>query len=123
MKHEIIITFESKFVQVISRGEKSFESSLNIWPETLGLCQENECFKVLGIATSSKPPSTTDSYKHGELFHKFNIDHKYKIAWVELNPKSYEGIQFIETVLLNRGINVKLFKEVEEAKSWLLSGD
>jgi hypothetical protein len=123
MKHEIIITFEGRFVQVISRGEKSFEFSLKIWPETIKLCRENECYKVLGIATSSKPPSTIDSYKHGDLFHKFKIDGKYKIAWVELNPKSYEGIKFIETVLFNRGVDVKLFADVDKAKTWLLSED
>ena len=77
--------------------KKSFKSSLNIWPDTIKLCEEKDCYKVLGIATSSKPPSTIDSYKHGDLFHKFNIDHKFKIAWVELNPDSYEGIKFIET--------------------------
>ena len=76
--------------------------------------------KYLGIATSIKAPSITDSYKHGELFHNFKIDFRFKIAWVELNPEEVENIKFLEDVLKNRGMNVKLFKDVKSAKAWLL---
>ena len=123
MKHELIITFEKTFVQVISNGEKSYQSSSKIWPTVVKVCKENNCFKILGIATTTKPPSTTDSVRHSELFHELDINIKYQIAWVELNPEAFESIKFIETVLYNRGLPGKLFKDIDEAKTWLLSDD
>jgi hypothetical protein len=120
MGHKLEITFEGNYVQIISEGEKSFETSLELWPRAIKVCKENNCFKVLGIATSVKAPSITDSYKHGELFHNFKIDFRFKIAWVELNPDEVENIKFLEDVLKNRGMNVKLFKDVKSAKTWLL---
>jgi hypothetical protein len=123
MKHELIITFENDFVQVISNGEKSFESSSKIWTNALKVCQEHNCYKVLGIAKTTKQHTTIEAYKHGELFHQVKIDHNYKIAWVELNPDEVDSIKFIEVVLLNHGFNVKLFDDVETAKTWLLAED
>ena len=123
MKHELKITFEGKFVQIISNGEKSFETSLKIWTQTLKICREKNCYRVLGLANSTKAPTTIESYQHGALFHQIKIDHKFKIAWIEQNPKAVESLKFLETVLLNRGYNVKLFKEVSNAKNWLLTED
>lgn len=120
MGHELNIIVREKYVEIISKGEKSYETSLNLWNRAVEVCKENNCYKVLGIATSSKAPSTIDSYKHADLLHNFNIDYTFKIAWVELNPEEYEGIKFLENVLFNRGMNVKLFQDVETAKSWLL---
>lgn len=123
MGHELEITFKDRYVQIISKGEKSYESSLKLWANAVKFCNENECFKVLGIATSTKAPSTIDSIKHAELMHNFKIDYSFKIAWVELNPEEFEGMKFLETVLFNRGMNVKLFEDVETAKAWLFDKD
>ncbi|HEY9113264.1 MAG TPA: hypothetical protein VIN10_01105 [Bacteroidales bacterium] len=120
MGHELNIIVREKYVEIISKGEKSYETSLNLWNRAVEVCKENKCYKVLGIATSTKAPSTIDSYKHADLLHNFNIDYTFKIAWVELNPEEYGGIKFLENVLFNRGMNVKLFQDVETAKSWLL---
>lgn len=121
MKNELAITFKGKYVEIISKGVKSYQSSLRLWASALKVCNENDCYKVLGIATSSKAPSTIDSYKHAELLHTFKVDYKYKIAWVELNPVEFEGIKFLENVLFNRGLNVKLFEDAETAKTWLFN--
>jgi len=121
MEHELSITFKDKYVEIISNGEKSYQSSLRLWARTLKVCTENNCFKVLGIANSTKAPSTIDSYQHAELLHNFNVDFRYKIAWVELNPEELGGMKFLENVLFNRGMNVKLFQDVETAKTWLFN--
>lgn len=123
MVHELEITFDGKFVKIISNGEKSFETSLKIWTRAIKICHKNNCFKVLGIANSTKAPTTIESYQHGALFHQFNIDYKYKIAWVELNPEAVENIKFLENVLFNRGLSVRLFENEEAAKTWLLTED
>ena len=55
-----------------------------------------------------------------ELFQRLGITHKYRIAWVELNPKTSATTPFIETVLSNRGFPGRLFSDASKAKKWLL---
>jgi len=44
-----------------------------------------------------------------------------KIAYVESSREKDEGkVHFAETVAVNRGVNVKLFRDVGEAERWLL---
>jgi hypothetical protein len=41
-------------------------------------------------------------------------------AYVDVNPEhDAERLKFIETVAVNRGVNIRLFKTVAEAESWL----
>ncbi len=43
-----------------------------------------------------------------------------RIAYVERSREKDEGkMHFAETVALNRGVNVKLFRDVAEAERWL----
>ena len=120
MENELIITFENEFVQVISNGEKNYEFSYKLWSNTIKVCQENGCFKILGIAKTIKPVSTLDAFDHGKLFSELGINNKYKIAWVELNPNSKDTVKFIETILLNRGLPGTVFDDIDEATTWLL---
>jgi len=43
------------------------------------------------------------------------------IAAVDVNPAhEFKNMKFAETVALNRGVNVRVFRTVDEARSWLL---
>ena len=120
METEIKVTFEKTFVLATYSGDVNHEFPYRLWSNIIRVCKENECFKVLGIVTSTKPPSTMEAFDHARLFRELKIDHKYRIAWVELYSESFKTIKFIETVLKNRGLPGKLFIDIEEAKSWLL---
>ena len=110
------------YVEARSIGDKSYQTAVKLWREILRVCNENDCYKVLGIGESTTPMPTMDAMNHTKLFQDFSITRKYKIAWVELNREAVGSIKFVETVLLNRGLlNGKLFHEVAEAKSWLLA--
>lgn len=62
-----------------------------------------------------------DAFKHEKIFRETEVSLKYRIAWVKKNPIARENIQFVETVLKNRGlVNGGLFTDVSEAKAWLL---
>jgi hypothetical protein len=65
--------------------------------------------------------TTMDAWRHQEIFAKAGVTRKIRIAWVDLNPDTFEITRFVETTLLNRGlVNGRLFADVREARQWLL---
>ncbi len=121
MSYEMSVVFTGDYVEAHSIGDKSYQTAVTLWSEILAVCDEHNCYKVLGIGESSKGMTTMDAMSHEQLFKDFEITHKFKIAWVELNKEAVASMKFLETVLLNRGLlNGMLFSTVEEAKRWLL---
>jgi len=45
-----------------------------------------------------------------------------KIAYVDTSERNPSGKQFAETVAVNRGANVRLFRSLDEARAWLEEG-
>jgi hypothetical protein len=123
VKNKITITFEGDHVLVLSDGEKDFEFSTRLWTETVDVCEENDCFRILGVSSTTKPLEALEGYDHARLFRDLGIDRSYKIAWVENNADAQDIINFIETVLYNRGLPGKTFEDVDEARAWLLGDE
>ena len=46
-----------------------------------------------------------------------------KIAYVDPTPRDSERMKFAETVAKNRGVNVRLFRELEPAMQWIAAQD
>ena len=42
-----------------------------------------------------------------------------KIAYVDSSPRDPGKMRFAETVAKNRGVNVRLFRALDEAKQWM----
>ena len=120
MTYEMEVTFTGDYVEARSIGEKSYQSAEKLWAEITRVCNEHACYRVLGIADSSKQMSVMDSINHQELFKKFGVTPRYKIAWTESNQNEFDKLKNLETILLNRGYNGKVFTDVAEARAWLL---
>lgn len=120
MKNELAVSFEGDHIKVIANGEKDLEFSTRLWEAVQKQCVQNSCYRVLGIAHTVSPVSTTEGYEHAGLFRQLGIDRKYRIAWVELNPEALDTVLFIETVLFNRGYSARAFSTISEAREWLL---
>jgi len=54
-----------------------------------------------------------------ERLPSFGFTPKHRIALVHHTPGFYEANDLIDTVAMNRGLNVKNFRDVESALSWL----
>jgi len=121
MESKLVISFEGSFIRVFSKGNKSYDSSFNLWQQVVEKFREHDCFNVLGVADSGKYLKTMEAFSHAKLFDELGITNKYRIAWVELNPEVIETTRFIETVLMNRGLPGRLFTTEADAKEWLLS--
>lgn len=122
MSYEMKVTFMGEYVEALSIGEKSARTADKLWAEITRVCREQNCYRVLGIAESTRQMSVMDSIDHGELFKKFGVTPKYKIAWTESNRHEFAKLKNLEMILLNRGYRGKVFDDVEEARDWLLEG-
>jgi hypothetical protein len=120
MGYEMKVSFKGDYVEAYSAGDKSYQTAEKLWKEITALCNEHNCYKVLGIADSTRQMSVMDSIDHQKLFQAFNVTPKYKIAWVELNPAESDKLKHLEIILVNRGYQGKAFDNVDAARSWLL---
>jgi len=120
METEITVTFKNDYVEVITTGGHNLDIAREIWSKAIETCIANDCYKVLGIANTTKPITVLEAYDHDVLFRELGVDLKYRIAWVEMNPTVRENYKLAETVLKNNGLPGILFDDVDEAKKWLL---
>lgn len=114
------ISFNGRYVEVISTGRKSIDFARRVFTAIAESCHEHGCYRVLGIATSEEALPISDAFDHADLFQELGIDGRYRIAWVETNDTAKPTLQFVEDVLYNRGLPGRLFGSIEEARSWLV---
>lgn len=122
MSYQARITAESDYIHVVVEGSANYANALDLWRRIAQACHHHQCFKVLGEQSMQNPMSTVDAWKHKNIFLEAGITAKFKIAWVDNNPHTFESTDFIRTVLYNRDIGYgKLFNDVAAAKAWLLN--
>jgi len=117
------VSFEGDYVRVDSYGERSLDYARALWGDVTELCEEHNCYKVLGVSNAPGPMPTGDGYEHAGLFVELGLTGKYKIAWAELNDEARKATRFVEDVLFNRGLPGKAFRDEAEARAWLFSDD
>ncbi|MDH3351227.1 MAG: hypothetical protein OEM60_13220 [Gammaproteobacteria bacterium] len=119
MQNKFEITFEGDLVKVISEGEKDYRFLERLWTEVVAVCNEYDCHKVLGIARTTKHVEALEGLELAQLFRELNVTRKFRLAWVEHNQEARHIVDFIETVLSNRGLPGRAFDTEEEAREWL----
>lgn len=122
MSYNKTITPCGEYVDVKVSGIATYANAVDLWESIARVCEEQKCFKVLGEQNVRNPLSTTEAYKHRQIFFDAGIDSRFKIAWVDLNPRTLDVTNFIRTVLHNRDIGYgKIFSDTATAKEWLLN--
>lgn len=83
------------------------------------LCKEHHINKVLvDDRAVTSCPSFEDLYQFGATFLDNGLPFYIKIAHV-VNSATLSDNEFLETVAVNRGANVKTFQNMEDALQWL----
>ena len=121
MRNRLEVTFEGDHVRVISDGEKDFEFSVRLWTAVADLCNEHNCFKVLGIANTTSPLEAIEGYDQARLFRQLGIDKRFKIAWVEADEDARDMAHFVKSVMRSRGLFGRVFDDVHAAEQWLFA--
>lgn len=120
MAHEMSMRVERGVLLVRVTGTRTREAVSAMAPEILEACIEHECNKVLIDVRDLKGRlSTFDSYSvvvHD--FPKLRGKGLGKAAIVD-RKRAVVTHWFFETVAKNRGYNVGLFEDPEEAMDWL----
>lgn len=120
MENRLEVTFEGDHVLVRADGDKDYRYMDRVWHEIALKCEQHDCYNVLGIANTSTPVEAVDGYDLPAIFRDLGIGPHYRIAWVEMNEDSRSVVEFISTVLSNRGLPGRLFDTEAEARQWLL---
>ena len=121
MNENIIVEFKGDYVHARQYGPDSYDASLELWRRIMTMCEQNNCFNILGENFVTKPLTTMEAYDHITIFKDVGVTFQHRIAWVHHIEETAEPVRFMETVLLNRGlVNGQLFPTVDEAKKWLL---
>ena len=120
MENTLEVTFEGDHVLVIANGDKDYRYMEQVWREVAMACEQHDCYNVLGLADTRTPVEAVEGYDLPNLFRDLGIGQHYRIAWVEKNDDARDTIEFVQTVLANRGLPGLLFDTEEQARAWLL---
>ena len=121
MPFNLSIIPETHYLHVSVSGEANYQNACELWRAIANAAQQHQCFNILGEQSMRNVMPTTDAWNHQSIFLDMGITSKYKIAWVDTNPRIIETTRFIGTVLHNRHIGYgKIFSDVDTAKEWLM---
>jgi hypothetical protein len=115
------ITVEQRRTHIHAKvvGERTAENALRFLRESYAACVNSEKSALLIEMCLSGPSLTTTSVF--EVISSWVADalKLRKIAYVEALFDDVAMPAFLETVAVNRGANVRLFRDVGSAESWL----
>lgn len=115
------LTFEDRigYLYAFVEGENdSAEVTTLYWREIVAKCTENDTRKLMVEEDLPGGPSETEVYHLASGLSKLGL-YRIKIAFVDRHLDQQDLNQFAELVAVNRGINGKIFNNVDDAEKWL----
>ena len=102
-------------------GTHSAENALRFLRETHEACVQRGYSAVL-LEMNLSGPSLDLTSIFGVISQRSAEATKLrKIAYVDASQRDPEKMRFAETVAINRGVNVRLFQDLDQAKQWMSS--
>jgi hypothetical protein len=94
--------------------------SVSVWIQTADACREKGLTRVLSVwdVPGHLPP--LDAYELGRIAESIGWERRFKLAVVHLHESRLKDSRFVETVVVNRGYQVKVFGNEPSALAWLL---
>jgi hypothetical protein len=123
MENKLEVTFEGDHILVMADGDKDYRFLERMFREVAVKCEQHECYNVLGLANTTTPVEAVDGYELPNIFRDYGIGQHYRIAWVEQDENARDTVEFVQTVLANRGLPGLLFDTEAAARHWLLGSD
>jgi hypothetical protein len=123
MSNSVVYDPASGVIYVTLFGAIDKSAMDDLTAQTLRLVQQHACYRVLAdLRRASSAVSTIDLFQRAretaQHVSSANIPSSYKRALIV--GENLEDPRFYETVSQNREQQVKVFRDVEEAKRWLM---
>jgi hypothetical protein len=123
MKYHFSVTKKQDYLHIKVRGDNAPETVRRWLADGIKACAELKCTRVLIEENlTGKSLMTIDTFALVAEGSKLAWQTVTQVAYVNLSPEQdSEELRFIETVAVNRGLNLKTFNKVEDAEKWLNS--
>jgi len=111
-----------KLVECVVEGFLTVNELLEATIATVSLSVEKETNLILvDDSKLEKTVETVDIYELPQSYEDLNIDRKIKAAVIlPISLQAREDVQFYETVCQNRGWDIAVFEQRQEAIDWLM---
>jgi len=121
MPHSIEYDDKLKFLKLTVTGELNLETLRNMANSVSKMAGKTGCMKILSDLRNANPSEKVfEIYKMPISATESGITKSIKRALVVGNKS--EEFRFLETVFVNQGHQAKMFKIVDDAIGWLVSG-
>ena len=122
MTYELTIEPRSGYLHVIVSGDNTRENIARYMEEVVRECTLRQCFRVLVEERLDGPRlGTLDVFELVSTGATRFLRTLTAMAFVDVNARNQEMMQFAENVAVNRGLPVAVFSTVADAEKWLLT--
>lgn len=99
---------------------KELEDIAPIWAEAIRTCREKKTNKLLAILKLRGKMSIIASYNVVKFADRIGWSRDLRVALVDLGEEPDRNNLFTETVAVNRGYQLKVFRDDQDGLTWLL---
>lgn len=124
MSHKVTFARKAGYLHAVVTGANSKENVVSYLLDILHECVARDCFRVLIEERLEGPRlGTMDIFEIASEGQRRVAGRYPIIAYVDVNAESTAAMKFAEDVAVNRGISVRVFPSVANARRWLLDLD
>jgi len=122
MSYNLNFKEKENHIRVEISGEwtkgKEAKEVMSAWSQIAEICHSKKINNILAIGKITGHLRPMAAYDMAKFPSNHGWSRKYKVAIVALRS-SFSSNLFSETVLVNRGYDVKMFDNEKDAKTWL----
>jgi len=99
-------------------GQTSPDIAIECMTEMLEVSTKHDCSNLLAdLRATTMMAATIDTFELPNRFEKLGLLPEHKLAIVY--SEAEDDYQFLETVSRNRGLQIRVFADFEDAENWL----
>ena len=122
MSYHLTIEEHPGYLHTTVKGASTAENALRFLRESYEACVARQIHSLL-LEMSLEGPSLDTGSIYSVISQRSDTGKQLRrIAYVDSGVTGGTKARFAETVAINRGVNVRLFPSVADAKKWLESG-
>jgi hypothetical protein len=123
MAYDYKIEDKQQYIRVeisgMRRPGKQVKDIVPIWSEVTQTCKEKNIHKLLAILKLTGDVSVVGSYTIVNSADSFGWHPNLRVALIDLGEEGQNNL-FTETVAVNRGYQLKVFRNEQDGLNWLL---